>query len=66
MFPDIAASEKRFEQTLLAEWRTAAESERKANESKIHDITKETWQLIWYIIIDPQTREEKFIRANKK
>ncbi len=66
MFPDIAASEKKFEATLLAEWRTAAETERRIDESPINQITQETWILIWTIITDPETWKETFIRADKK
>lgn len=66
MFPGIAASEKKFEQTLLAEWRTAAETERRIDESQMSQITEETWILIWTIITDLETWKETFIRANKE
>lgn len=66
MFPGIAASEKKFEATLLAEWRTAAEAERRASESQINQITEETWILIWTIITDFETWKETFIRADKE
>jgi len=65
MFPGIAASEKKFEATLLAEWRTAAEAERRIDESQINQITQETWTLIWTIITDLETWKETFIRADK-
>lgn len=66
MFPGIAASEKKFEATLLAEWRTAAEAERRRDESQMSQITEETWILIWTIITDLETWKETFIRADKK
>lgn len=66
MFPGIAASEKKFEATLLAEWRTAAERERRIDESQINQITEETWTLIWTIITDLETWKETFIRADKE
>ena len=66
MFPGIAASEKKFEATLLAEWRTAAEAERRRDESPINQITQETWILIWTIITDLETWKETFIRADKE
>lgn len=66
MFPGIAASEKKFEATLLAEWRTAAESERRIDESQINQITQETWILIWTIIINLETWKEEFIRTEEK
>lgn len=66
MFPRIAASERRFEETLLTEWRTSAERERRASESQINQITQETWILIWTIITDLKTWKETFIRADKE
>jgi len=66
MFPGIAANEKRFENTLLAEWRTKAESERRIIENQMHQITEETWELIWTIITDLETWKETFIKAEKE
>jgi hypothetical protein len=66
MFPGIAANEKRFENTLLAEWRTKAESERRIIENQMHQITEETWELIGTIITNLETWKETFIRAEKE
>lgn len=60
MFPGIRNEEQQYEQTLLAEWRMQAESQRK---NKQRETSEDIWTILGTFVYDFEKGTEKFIKS---